>query len=323
VYKARIIATGGYLPERILTNHDLEKMMDTSDEWIQKRTGIKERHIAADHQVTSDLACQASKQALKRAGITADKLDMIIVGTCTPDMTLPAVALHLQRKLGVGKNGCAAVDMNAACSGFLYSMATANAYIRSGMAKTILVVGAETLSRIVNWEDRSTAVIFGDGAGAAILTQDNDSRGIIESELHADGDYAYLMIAPGNGTFHAPSGNYTKIHMEGHDTFKIAVRHLENVSRSVLQKAGVKPKEIDVVVPHQANVRIISSVAKRLDIPMKKCILTIDHHGNTAGASIPLALNEAVENGRITDGDMILFNAFGASITWGSMLVRW
>ncbi|HDH10337.1 MAG TPA: ketoacyl-ACP synthase III [Deltaproteobacteria bacterium] len=323
MYRTRITATGGYLPERALTNYDLEKMMDTSDEWIYKRTGIKERHIAADNQVTSDLACEASKIALKRAGITADKLDMIIVGTCTPDMTLPATALHLQRKLGAGKSGCAAVDMNAACSGFLYSMSTANAYIKSGYAKTILVVGAELLTRIVNWDDRSTAVIFGDGAGAAILTQDSGSRGIMESELHADGDYAYLMIAPGNGTFRAPAGNYTKIHMEGHDTFKIAVRHLEDVSRSVLKKAGVRSEEINVVIPHQANVRIIEAVVKRLDIPIEKCVLTVDHHGNTAGASIPLALNEAVETGKISEGDMVLLNAFGAGITWGSMLVKW
>ncbi len=323
MYKSRIIATGGYLPEKILTNFDLEKKMDTSDEWITKRTGIKERHIADENEVTSDLAYEASKVALKRAGISADKIDMIIVGTCTPDMELPATALHLQRKLGIGNIGCAAVDLNAACSGFLYSMTTANAYIRSGQAKTILVVGAELLSRVVNWEDRSQAIIFGDGAGAVVLSRDDGESGIINSEIHANGDYAYLMIVPGNGTFHAPKGNYNKIHMEGHDTFKIAVRHLEEVCNSVIKKSKIDNDDIDVVIPHQSNARIISSVVKRLNIPFEKCVVTIDHHGNTAGASIPLALNEAVESDRIKTGDTVLLNAFGASLSWGAMLVQW
>ncbi len=323
MYKSRIIATGGYLPEKILTNFDLEKKMDTSDEWITKRTGIKERHIADENQVTSDLAYEASKMALKRAGISADKIDMIIVGTCTPDMELPATALHLQRKLGIGNTGCGALDLNAACSGFLYSMTTANAYIRSGQAKTILVVGAELLSRVVNWEDRSQAIIFGDGAGAVILSRDDGKSGIINSEIHANGDYAYLMIVPGNGTFHAPKGNYNKIHMEGHDTFKIAVRHLEEVCNSVIKKSKIDNDDIDVVIPHQSNARIISSVVKRLNIPFEKCVVTIDHHGNTAGASIPLALNEAIESDRIKTGDTVLLNAFGASLSWGAMLIQW
>lgn len=323
MYKSRIVATGGYLPDKILTNFDLEKMMDTSDEWITKRTGIKKRHIAAENQVTSDLAYEASKVALKRAEISADKIDMIIVGTCTPDMELPATALHLQRKLGIGSTGCAAVDMNAACSGFLYSMTTANAYIKSGQAKTILVVGAELLSRIVNWEDRGQAIIFGDGAGAVILTQDNGISGIMNSEIHADGDYAYLMIVPGNGTFSAPTGNYNKIHMEGHDIFKTAVRHIEQVCNSVINKSNINNDDIDTVVPHQSNARIISSVAKRLNIPFEKCVITIDHHANTAGASIPLALNEAVETGKIKTGDTVLINAFGASLSWGAMLIKW
>ncbi len=323
MYKSRIIATGGYLPEKILTNFDLEKKMDTSDEWITKRTGIKERHIADENQVTSDLAYEASKMALKRAGISADKIDMIIVGTCTPDMELPATALHLQRKLGIGNTGCGALDLNAACSGFLYSMTTANAYIRSGQAKTILVVGAELLSRVVNWEDRSQAIIFGDGAGAVILSRDDGKSGIINSEIHANGDYAYLMIVPGNGTFHAPKGNYNKIHMEGHDTFKIAVRHLEEVCNSVIKKSKIDNDDIDVVIPHQSNARIISSVVKRLNIPFEKCVVTIDHHGNTAGASIPLALNEAIDSDRIKTGDTVLLNAFGASLSWGAMLIQW
>jgi len=318
---SRIAGTGSYLPEKIVTNKDLEKLVDTSDEWIRERTGIKRRHIAADGETTSDLALAAAHNALEMAGISAEDVDLIVVGTATPDKVFPATACIIQRRLGIG--GCAAFDVQAACSGFVYGLDVADRYIRTGAAQNALVIGAETLSRITNWNDRATAVLFGDGAGAVVL-QACDEPGIISTHIHADGQYEDLLqVQQGisNG-YDAVRAEEAYIEMNGNAVFRRAVATLDSIARETLDRNNVDKHDLDWFVPHQANLRIISAAAKKLDMPMERVIVTVDEHANTSAASIPLAFDAAVRDGRIQREELILFEAFGAGFTWGSALLR-
>ena len=318
---SRIAGTGSYLPEKVVTNHDLEKMMDTTDEWIQERTGIKRRHLAADGETTSDLALAAARQALDMAGITAEDIDLIIIGTTTPDKVFPGTACIVQRRLGIG--GCGAFDIQAACSGFVYGLDLGDRYIRTGAAKNVLVIGAETLSRLTNWEDRTTAVLFGDGAGAVVL-QESDEPGIISTHIHADGQYEDLLQVPqgvSNGYDITRAGE-AFIQMNGNAVFRRAVATLDSIARETLDRNNIDKHDLDWFVPHQANMRIITAAAKKLDMPMERVIVTVDEHANTSAASIPLALDVAVRDGRIKRGELLLFEAFGAGFTWGSALLR-
>jgi len=323
---ARITGTGSYAPKKVITNHDLEKLVDTSDDWITERTGIKERRIAEKGQNTSDLAYEASRKALKAAGLEADELDLILGATMTPDMILPSMSCVLQEKLGARK--AAAFDLYAACSGFIYGMSVADAFIRSGMYKNVLLVGAEILSRFTDWEDRSTCILFGDGAGAVVLQRHAGKRGILSTHLHSDGSLGDLLHVPAGGAQHPASHDTIRkrmhfIRMKGNETFKAAVRALEGVVQETLKHNKVKPEEIDFLVPHQANMRIIQAMAQRLNMPMEKVVLTLPKYGNTSAASIPMALDEAVRDGRIKDNHLLLFEAFGGGLTWASALVRW
>ena len=319
---SRITGTGGYLPERILTNADLEKMVDTSDEWIKSRTGISKRHIAADEETTCDLAEQAARKAIDAANITPDEIDMIIVATTTPDMVFPSTACLLQQRLDI--HGCAAFDVQAVCTGFIYALDIADKYIRTGAANTVLIVGAETLSRIIDWTDRSTCVLFADGAGAIVL-QASDEPGILSSFIHADGGYQDLLRVPSGVSI-----NYEKqkngtafIEMQGNEVFKVAVNTLGRIVDEILEANQLEKKDIDWLVPHQANTRIISATAKKLDMSMDRVIVTVDQHGNTSAASVPLALDVAVNDGKIKRGDTLLMEAFGGGFTWGATLIKY
>jgi len=314
---SRIAGTGSYLPEKILTNAELEKMVDTTDEWIVTRTGIHERHIAADGEFTSDLALHASKQAIDSAGIVAGDIDLIIVATTTPDQVFPSTACLLQSKLGVSR--CPAFDIQAVCSGFIYALATADNFIKSGAAKCVLVVGAETMSRITDWTDRGNCILWGDGAGAVIL-QASEEQGIISTHLHADGNYANLLNVP-SGVSHQ-EGSKT-IYMEGNSVFKVAVNTLDAIVDETLLANGLEKSDIDWLVPHQANIRILQSTAKKLGMSIDRVVVTVGGHGNTSAASIPLALDVAVRDGRIKRGETILMEAFGGGFTWGSALVKY
>jgi 3-oxoacyl-[acyl-carrier-protein] synthase-3 len=318
---SRIAGTGSYLPEKVLTNHDLEEMMDTSDAWIQERTGIKRRHIAADDEATSDLALAAANQALDMAGIGAEDINLIIIATTTPDKVFPGVACIVQRRLGI--RGCGAFDIQAACSGFVYGLDLADRYIRTGAAKNVLVIGAETLSRLTNWEDRTTAVLFGDGAGAVVL-QETDKPGILSTHIHADGQYEDLLQVPQgvSSGYDVTRAGEAFIQMNGNAVFRRAVATLDSIARETLEKNNIDKHDLDWFVPHQANMRIISAAAKKLDMPMERVIVTVDEHANTSAASIPLALDVAVRDGRIKRGELLLFEAFGAGFTWGSTLLR-
>ena len=318
---SRIAGTGSYLPEKVLTNHDLEKMMDTSDDWIQERTGIKRRHIAADNEATSDLALAAANPALDMAGITPEDVDLIIIATTTPDKVFPGVACIVQRRLGI--RGCGAFDIQAACSGFVYGLDLADRYIRTGAAKNVLVIGAETLSRLTNWEDRTTAVLFGDGAGAVVL-QEADEPGILSTHIHADGQYEDLLQVPQgiSSGYDVTRAGEAFIEMNGNAVFRRAVATLDSIARETLEKNNIDKHDLDWFVPHQANMRIISAAAKKLEMPMERVIVTVDEHANTSAASIPLALDVAVRDGRIKRGELLLFEAFGAGFTWGSTLLR-
>jgi 3-oxoacyl-[acyl-carrier-protein] synthase III len=323
---ARITGTGSYAPKKIITNHDLEKLVDTSDQWITERTGIRERRVVEKGQTTSDLAYEASKRALKAAGLSAQDLDLILVATVTPDTFLPSLSCVLQAKLGAKK--AAAFDIYAACSGFIYGLAVAQAFIKSEMYSTILLVGAEALSRFTDWEDRNTCVIFGAGAGAAILQRHVGKRGVLSTHLHSDGTFGDFITVPGGGALHPPSHDTVEkkmhyIKMKGNETFKVAVRALEDVVQEALEYNKVKAEDIDLLIPHQANLRIIQAMAQRLNMPMEKVVITIDKYGNTSAASIPMALDEAVRDGRIKENDLILFEAFGGGLTWASALIRW
>lgn len=323
---ARIVGTGSYAPRKVLTNLDLEKMVDTSDEWITERTGIKERRIVNKEQTTSDLAVEAARKALKAASLDPKDIDLILAATTTPDMVMPNLGCCIQEKLGAKK--AAAFDIYAACSGFLYGLSIADAFIRAGVYCNILLVGAEVLSRFVDWEDRSTCVLFGDGAGAVMLQRHAGKRGVLSTHLHSDGTLGNFLYLPAGGALHPPSIDTLNkrmhfVKMKGNETFKVAVRALEDVVQEALEHNKVKPEEIDLLVPHQANLRIIQAMAKRLNMPMEKVVVTIHKYGNTSAASIPMALDEAVREGRVKENDLLLFEAFGGGLTWASALVRW
>ena len=324
--KARIVGTGSYVPKKVVTNHDIEKLVDTSDEWIMERTGIKERRVVERGQTTSDLAYEASHKALKAAGIAPGDLDLILAATTTPDMAMPSLGCVLQEKLRAKK--AAAFDVYAACSGFIYGLSVANAFIKSDTYTNILLVGAETLSRFVDWEDRTTCVLFGDGAGAVVIQRHAGKRGVLSAHLHSDGTLGNLLYMPGGGALHPPTHDtvHKRMHyikMKGNETFKVAVRALEDVVQEALEHNKVSPEEIDLLVPHQANMRIIQAMAKRLNMPLEKVVITIEKYGNTSAASIPMALDEAARAGRIKDHDLLLLEAFGGGLTWASALVRW
>lgn len=316
---SRVIGTGSYLPEKILTNRDLERIVDTSDEWIRTRTGIEQRHIAADNETASDMALNASREAMKAGGVSADQIDLIIVATTTPDVIFPSTACILQDKLGV--KDCPAFDVQAVCSGFIYALTTADMFIRAGKCRTALVVGTEIYSRILDWTDRSTCVLFGDGAGAVVLTK-SDRPGIISSHLHADGSYNNILSAPGNFCGGKVQGK-PFVMMEGNTVFKFAVKVLEDVVQEALAENNLKVSDLDWLVPHQANIRIIISTAKKLGIPMEKVVATLDKHGNTSAASIPLALDVAARDGRIKSGQHVLLEGVGGGFTWGAVLLCW
>ena len=316
---SKIIGTGGYLPEKILHNTDLEKMVDTSDQWIIDRTGIHSRHVAAENQTTSDLAEQASRRALDMAGLSVNDLDLIIVATTTPDKIFPSTACLLQQRLG--GSGFPAFDIQAVCTGFLYALTTANNFIKAGNAKNVLVVGAETFSRLVDWTDRNTCILFGDGAGAVILTA-SDEAGIHSTHLHADGSYHNHLMANGhiqNGVWQGDGFAF----MRGQEVFKFAVKALSQVVTEALEANNLDKSEIDWLVPHQANKRIIDGIGKKMKLPPEKVVVTVDHHGNTSAASVPLALDVAVRDGRIQRGDKVLLEAMGGGFTWGSALLTY
>jgi 3-oxoacyl-[acyl-carrier-protein] synthase-3 len=319
---SRITGTGSFLPEKILTNHDLEKMVDTTDEWITERTGIKKRHIVKDNETTCDLAEQAAKAAMKSANVTKDDIDLIIVATTTPDRIFPSTACLLQERLDV--HGCAAFDIQAVCTGFVYALGVADKFVKTGSAKCALVVGAETLSRVLDWTDRSTCVLFGDGAGAVIL-QASDEPGILSTHLHADGEYKELLTVPAgvSENYDVLARGEAKMTMQGNEVFKMAVNTLGRIVDETLENNKLKKSDIDWLVPHQANIRIISATAKKLKMNMDHVVVTVDEHGNTSAASIPLALDVAVRDGRIKRGETILLEAFGGGFTWGSALLKY
>jgi 3-oxoacyl-[acyl-carrier-protein] synthase III len=316
---SRITATGSYLPSRVLTNRELESMVDTTDEWIHSRTGIRQRHVAADGELTSDLAFEASRAALAKAGIAPEALDLIVVATTTPDMVFPSTACILQAKLGA--RDCPAFDVQAVCSGFIYALATADQFIRSGQYRNALVVGAEIYSRILDWKDRSTCVLFGDGAGAVVLRRDR-APGIIATRLHADGSYAKMLSVPGSVCGGQVSGR-PLLQMDGQAVFKFAVRALDEIVVETLAAANLRKSDIDWLVPHQANIRIIQATAKKLGLSMERVVLTVERHANTSAASIPLALDEAVRDGRIRTGQHVLMEGVGGGFTWGAVLAKW
>lgn len=318
---ARIIGTGSTLPDRVLTNADLEGMVNTSDEWIRTRTGIERRHIVSEGETTADLAEAAARRALDAAGVKPEELDMILVGTTTPDYVFPNVGTLVQNRIGA--NGCAAVSCEAACAGFIYALAIAEKFIRVGEAQRVLVIGAETLSRFTDWTDRSTCVLFGDGAGAVVLAPD-EAQGILKTQLYADGKYRDLLYFPSGVSrgFNDLKSGKDFVRMRGNEVFRVAVREFIKAARRILAAASLDPAELDWFVPHQANLRIIEAVAKRVGISMDKIIVTIEEHGNTSAASVPLALDVAVRDGRIKAGQTLLFEAFGGGFTWGSALLR-
>jgi 3-oxoacyl-[acyl-carrier-protein] synthase III len=315
---SRITGTGSHLPARVITNHDLEKMVDTTDEWIRTRTGIERRHIAADGETTVDLAEHAARRALEAAGIGPGDVDFIAFGTTTPDLVFPNCGVLLQRRLGCG--GVPAFSVETACAGFMYALSIADKYIRSGEARRALVIGAETLSRITDWSDRATAVLFGDGAGAVVL-EPADSPGILSTHLHADGQYSELLYC-GSGVSRGFAPRLA-ITMSGNEVFKVAVNKLGQAVDEALAANGLERTALDWLVPHQANLRIIQATARKLELPMERVVVTVQEHGNTSAASVPLALDVAVRDGRIRRGELLLLEAFGGGFTWASALVRY
>jgi 3-oxoacyl-[acyl-carrier-protein] synthase-3 len=319
---SRIIGTGGYLPEKVLSNHDLEKIMDTSDSWIRDRTGISERHIAAGDETTCDLAEIAATRAMDAAGKTPRQIDLIVFATTTPDRVFPSTACLLQQRLDI--HGTAAFDIQAVCTGFVYALGVADKFIKTGAAKCALVVGSETLSRIVNWNDRSTAILFGDGAGAVVL-EASDEPGILSTHLHADGSYEHLLTVPSGisqGYEHVQAGE-AYVQMQGNEVFKMAVNTLGRIVDETLAANHMNKSDVDWLIPHQANIRIIQATAKKLKMSMDQVVVTVDKHGNTSAASVPLALDAAIRDGRIKRGEVLLMEAFGGGFTWGSALVRY
>jgi 3-oxoacyl-[acyl-carrier-protein] synthase-3 len=323
---AIITGTGMSVPSRVMTNHDLEKLVDTSDEWIQTRTGIRERRIALPNESVSEFAHIASQNALEMAGVAPQDVDLIICATVTPDVPIPATACLIQHTLGCQR--AAAFDMQAGCSGFIYAQSVAKQFIVSGRCRNVLVVGAELLSKFLDWTDRTTCVIFADGAGAAVMSEGNLPRGVLASAMHSDGSMSDFICMEGGGSKYPASAETVAkgmhfIRMRGNETFKIAVRSIEDVSREVLQTAGLTPDDVSWFIPHQANQRIIDAVTQRLGIPAERCYVDIDRYGNTSAASIPIALDEAVRAGKVQRGDVILMAAFGAGLTWAASAVRW
>jgi 3-oxoacyl-[acyl-carrier-protein] synthase-3 len=321
ILRSRVAGCGGYLPERIVTNDELAAQLDTSDSWIRQRTGIGERHIAAEGELTSDLAFHASCRALERAGMSGRDLDLIVLATATPDQTFPSTAVRLQARLGM--NHGAAFDVQAVCSGFIFALAAADNALRLGQARTALVVGAETFSRILDWQDRSTCVLFGDGAGAIVLnaaSSEPTGRGVLSTHLHSDGRLHDILYVDGGPS---STGHAGFLRMEGREVYRQAVQHLSEVIGEALAANGLAPGDIDWLVPHQANTRIIDAVGRRLGLAPERTIVTIERHANTSAASIPLALDEAVADGRIRPGHLVLMEALGGGLTWGASVVRW
>lgn len=323
--RARIAGTGSYVPERVLTNAELERLVATSDAWIVERTGIRERRIAAPGEACSDLGIRAAQRALQAAGVTAAEVDHILVATCTGDSPLPSTACLIQHRLGAAR--AAACDLNAACCGFVYALAVGDAYVRTG-SRYVLVIGAEVMSVLMDWTDRSTCILFGDGAGAVVLAPSEGDRGVLSSHLHSDGNLWDLICVPGGGSRMPPSEKmlaermqYMK--MKGNETFKVAVKTLEEAAREALSANRLSVDDLDLYVPHQANVRIIKAVAARLGLPMEKVVLNMDRYGNTSAASIPLALDEAVRAGRLQAGNLVMIEAFGSGLTWAASVIRW
>ena len=318
---SRIVGTGRYLPEKVLTNFDLEKIVDTSDEWIRTRTGVESRHVVEDDQTTSDMCVEAAKIAIEDAGIDVTDIDMVLVGTTTPDLIFPNTATLVQHRLGIPP--CPAIGMEAACTSFIYALTTADKFIKAGEAKCALVIGAECITKIVDWTDRNTCVLFGDGAGAVIV-KPSDEPGILATHLGADGQYKDLLYYPVGVSkdLQKAGTDAAAIRMVGNEVFKVAVKTLGNVATEVLRKAGVEQSELDWLIPHQANLRIIQATAKRLNLPMEKVILTVQDHGNTSAASVPMALDVGRRDGRVKPGQLVLMEAFGGGFTWGSVLIR-
>jgi len=318
---SRIVGTGRYLPERIMTNFDLEKIVDTTDEWIRTRTGVERRHVAAEDQTTSDMCVEAAKIAIEDAGVDIADIDLVITGTTSPDLVFPNVSTLVQHRLGIP--ACPAFSLEAACTGFIYALTLADKFIRLGDAKCALIIGAECVTKLIDWKDRNTCVLFGDGAGAAIV-KPSEEPGLISTHLCADGQYKDLLFYPvGVSKDLATAGtDGAAINMTGSEVFKVAVRTLGGIASETLQKAGIQQSELDWLIPHQANIRIIQATAKRLGLPMEKVILTVQDHGNTSAASVPMALDVGIRDGRVKKGQLVLMEAFGGGFTWGSVLMR-
>jgi 3-oxoacyl-[acyl-carrier-protein] synthase-3 len=323
---AVISGTGMSVPARIVTNAELEKVVETTDEWITTRTGIRQRHVAGEGECVSMFATEAARKALEAASVDAKDVDLIICATVTPDMPIPATSCSLQFALGC--RNAAAFDMQAGCSGYIYAQSVAKQFLLTSRYRHVLVIGAELLTKFLDWKDRATCVIFADGAGATLMSSGDPPRGVLASVMHTDGSMLDFITLPGGGTLHPPSAETVQeglhfIRMKGNETFKIAVRMIEEVSREALGLAGLEPSDVDWFIPHQANLRIIDAVGKRLGIPDERCYVNIDRYGNTSAASIPIALDEAVRSGRVERGDVILMAAFGAGVTWAASVVRW
>ncbi len=319
---SKIVGTGRYLPERVLTNFDLEKMIDTTDEWIRTRTGVERRHVCADDETTSDMCVEASKVAIEDAGIDVSDIDLVIICTTTPYLIFPNIATLVKHRLGIP--ACTAFSLEAACTGFIYALATTDKFIKTGETKCALVIGAECITKLVDWNDRNTCVLFGDGAGAVIV-KPSDEAGIISCRLGADGQYKDLLCYPVGPSkdLHKAGTDEAAITMKGNEVFKVAVKTLGNVASEALDAAGVDKSELDWLIPHQANTRIIKATAKRLGLPMDKVILTVQDHGNTSAASVPMAFDVAIRDGRVWPGQLVLMEAFGGGFTWGSILMRY
>jgi 3-oxoacyl-[acyl-carrier-protein] synthase III len=323
VTRSRIVGTGAYLPARVMANAEMASLVDTSDEWIVERTGIRQRYIAAEGEMTSDLATAAAKEALLAAGMTAEDIDLIVVATATPDQTFPAAATRVQFKLGMTRG--VAFDVAAVCSGYLYALTVADAMIRAGQGKTALVIGAETFSRLLDWEDRGTCVLFGDGAGATVLRAEAgrglpSDKGVLAARLHSDGRYNELLYVDGGP---GSTGTTGKLRMKGKEVFRHAVTNLSEVMLETLEAASLTPRDVAWVIPHQANLRILEGTAKKLGLDINQVVVTVDRHANTSAASVPLALDAAVRDGRVKDGDLLLLEAMGGGFTWGAAAVRW